>query len=224
MKKLIVLLAVLFSVNVAMAQFDFCLGPKIGYQTQSLSYKKADIQKGFKNNFIGGVFARVTISNFIIQPEFLFYKSGKVFNFDVDPTFSQSGIAVNPSITLNQTNMSLPIFLGYQIDGKLIKVRGNIGPVIYFTLKQDTEFNENDIPESVNANNVKVKNTTLGAAFNVGVDLWRLTLDINYSLGLSNVIGDDFNLYNIATGDPINVPIDKTRQNMFTVTLGFKFL
>lgn len=45
MKKLVLLLAVLFSVNVAMAQFDFCLGPKIGYQTQSLSYKKLIFKK-----------------------------------------------------------------------------------------------------------------------------------------------------------------------------------
>ncbi len=117
--------------------------------------------------------------------------------------------------------MSLPILLGYQLDGKLVKVRANLGPVIYFTLKQDVE---SDVPESVSTDNIAVKNTTLGAGFNVGIDIWRLTLDINYSLGLSKVFGDDFTLYNIATGDPMTIDVYDTKQNMFTVTLGFKFL
>ena len=83
------------------------------------------------------MFARLTIHDFIIQPEVLWFKSGKVFDFNVDPTLNTAGVALNPTVTLTHQNLAVPIFLGYQLDGKLIKVRGNVGPVMYFVLSQE---------------------------------------------------------------------------------------
>jgi len=215
MKKLFVILALMLFVQVARAEgFGFCIGPKIGYQTATLSLKKDDIKSSYKSNLTAGIFGRITIKNFIIQPEMLWFKSGKVFDFNI-------GTSLNPSVTLTQQNLAVPIFLGYQLDGKLIKVRGNVGPVMYFILSQKQEVDGNG--QSVNVDDLNTKNMTWGAALNVGVDVWKLTLDINYSLGLSNLFGSDNVAWQLGENSG-NIALDKTKQNMFTVTLGLKLL
>lgn len=222
MKKLLLVLTIVLFANVARAEgFGFCIGPKIGYHTATLSLKKADIKSGFSEHFTAGVFGRITIKDFIIQPELLWFKSGKVFNFDIDPSISTSGLALNPSVTLTQQNLALPIFLGYQLDGRLVKVRGNVGPVMYFVLSQKQEVDGNG--QSVNVDNLNTNKMTWGAALNVGVDVWKLTLDISYSFGLSNLFGSD-NVEWSFNGNKGNIALDKTKQNMFTVTLGLKLL
>ncbi len=200
--------------------FDFCLGPKIGYQTatlslsSSLSLDKAEITKNFKDHFTAGVFGRLTIKNFIIQPELLWFRTGSVFDFNIDPTFK-------PSVTLTQQRLALPIFLGYQLDGKLVKVRGNVGPVMYFKLDQKQSVDGLD--ESISMDNLETEDMTWGAALNVGVDVWKLTLDITYSFGLTNIFDDDELEWRF-NGREDEIHLDKTRQSMFTVTLGLKFL
>ena len=227
MKKLLLVLAVVIFANVARAEgFGFCLGPKIGYQTTKLSLEKAEIKKGFSDHFTAGVFGRITISNFIIQPELLWFKSGQVFNFDIDPSVSvNSGVNVdlNPSLTMTQQNLALPIFFGYQIDGGILKLRANVGPVMYFVLSQKQSVDSDGNAQSVDFKNLDAKGMTWGAALNVGLDVWKLTLDINYSFGLSDFFKSDnvnwsFGQYSGSFN------LDKTKQNVFTITLGLKFL
>ena len=80
MKKLLILFAVVLLINTAKAEgFDICIGPKVGYQTAKLSINKDDIQASYKANFTAGVFGRVTIGRFIVQPEINYFKTGQVF-------------------------------------------------------------------------------------------------------------------------------------------------
>ena len=223
MKKVFIFLAVLFSVQVAVAQVDFCIGPKIGYQSQTLSGKKADIKASFDNNFTAGLFARATIGKFIVQPELLFFKTGKTFDLSTDVSADLQGVSVKPIIKLNQTNMAFPIMLGYQFfDAKLLKIRGNVGPVIYFVLAQ--EQSKENVDESLKMEKIETNNVTCGAALNVGIDLWRVTLDINYSFGLSNMFGESIDFYSPSTGKPKSINLDSSKQNIFTVTFGLKLL
>ena len=235
MKKFLLILAVVLFAQTAKAtgngycfglsDIDFCMGPKVGYQTAALSFKKADIKAGLEQHLTAGLFARLTIKDFIIQPELLWFKSGQVFNLDIDPSVEfQNHVSVdmNPTVTLTQQNLALPIFIGYQIDGDVVRVRGNVGPVMYFVLSQKQRTDTDSGKESVNMDNLDTQNMTWGAALNLGVDVWRLTLDINYSFGLSNFFGTD-NVDWSFNGDKGTIKLDKTKQNMFTVTLGFKF-
>lgn len=227
MKKLLLVLAVVLFANVARAEgFGFCLGPKLGYQTAKLSLEKADIKKDFGDHFTVGVFGRFTFNNFIIQPELLWFKSGNVFNFDIDPSVNVNqglNVDLNPSLTLTQQNLALPIFVGYQFDLTLLKLRGNVGPVMYFVLSQKQEVDSNGETQSVNFKNLDAKSMTWGAAVNVGVDIMMFTLDINYSFGLSNFFKKDN--VNWSFGEQSGtITLDKTKQNIFTVTLGIKLL
>ena len=207
MKKLLLILAVVLFANVARAEgFGFHLGGKLGYQTANLSIAKADIKNGFSEHFTAGIFGRVVMKDFIIQPELLWFKSGQVFKLE------NNGI-INPELTMSQQNLALPIFLGYQfMDWKLVKLRANVGPVMYFVVDQTSKCNYDNQELDVEANGM-----TWGGAVNVGIDVLMFTLDINYSFGLTNLIDKN----NVKIGG-YDFPIDNTKQSIFTVTLGVK--
>ena len=209
MKKLLLVLAVVLFANVANAEgFGFHLGAKLGYQTANLSLQKADIENGFSNHFTAGIFGRVTIKNVLIQPELMWFKSGQVFNLEND------GV-INPTLTMSQQNLALPIFVGYQfLDLKLVKLRANVGPVMYFVVDQTNKCNYNDQAIDIDANGM-----TWGGALNVGLDVLMFTLDINYSFGLTNLIDKS----DVKIGG-YDFPIDNTKQSIFTVTLGVKLI
>lgn len=220
MKKVLLLFVALFVATAVNAQISpITFGPKVGYQTTKLSANEGVIKSDFKGNMAFGAFARLTVKNFVIQPELLYYKSGKVFEVDM---FGDNwcGIIPNPTFTISQSNLAMPILLGYQfVDIPFIKMRANVGPVLYFALGQaQYSLNGEDLPlafdESV------TEEMTIGAALNLGIDIWKLTLDINYSLGLSDVMDDEIEIPGIGEYELG----DDTKQNIFTVTLGFKIL
>lgn len=220
MKKVLLLFAALFMATVVNAQISpVTFGPKIGYQTTKLSTNRDIIKSDFKGNMAFGVFARLTIKNVVLQPELLYYKSGKVFEVSaLGENWGINNLIPNPTVTINQSNLALPIMLGYQfIDIPIIKMRANVGPVFYFAVgKSQYAMNGENIP--VPMENV-TEDMTMGAALNLGIDIWKLTLDINYSLGLTDAFDDELEFmgYEIDLGDD-------TKQNVFTVTLGFKIL
>ena len=211
MKKLLLVLAIVLFANVARAEgVGFHFGPKIGYQTANLSYNKADIKSGFSEHFTAGIFGRVCIKNFLIQPELLWFKSGQIFNID-----GTGLLDFDPSIEMTQQNLALPIFIGYQfLDLKLIKFRAHAGPVMYFVVDQTNKTNYEDKNMKLEANGM-----TWGGAVGIGIDVLLLTLDINYSFGLTNLI--DKENVKIAGHD---FAIDNTKQSIFTVTLGVKLI
>lgn len=220
MKKVLVLFAALFMATIANAQISpITFGPKVGYQTTKLSLDENVIKSDFKGNMAFGVFARLTIKNIVLQPELLYFKSGKVFEVSaLGNDWGLNNLIPNPTFTINQSNLALPVMIGYQfLDIPIIKMRANVGPVFYFALgKAEYSMNGEDIPLPVEK---ATENMTMGAALNLGVDIWKLTLDINYSLGLTDVFDDELEVgsYEVNLGDD-------TKQNIFTVTLGFKIL
>ena len=220
MKKVLLLFAALFMATIANAQISpITFGPKVGHQTTKLSMDKQNIKSDFKGNMAFGVFARLTIKNVVLQPELLYFKSGKVFEVSaLGDNWGLNNLIPNPTFTINQSNLALPIMIGYQfIDIPIIKMRANVGPVFYFAVgKAEYSMNGEDIPLPVES---ATENMTMGAALNLGVDIWKLTLDVNYSLGLTDVFDDELEVggYEVDLGD-------NTKQNIFTVTLGFKIL
>ena len=169
-----------------------------------------------------GAFANLNIGRIIIQPELLWFKSGNVLNFDIDPSVefdTELTVDMHPSVTLTQQNMAFPIFIGTKISF----LRLYAGPVMYFVLSQKQEVEANGQKKSVNFDNLDAQGMTWGAALNVGVDIWRLTFDINYSFGLSSVFKTD--QINWSFGEQSgSFKLDKTKQNVFTITVGLKIL
>jgi hypothetical protein len=241
MKKTFLLIAALLmlgSAAFAGGGIDLAIGPKIGYQTAKLSYNKANIKSDFSNHFTAGVFGRVTVGRVYVQPEVLYFKTTNVFDASVvgvesDNLFNlPTGAHLN--LTLNQMNLQVPIMIGVNIiDLDIVTLRAQVGPTANFTLKSQTLYDETytldgqqfelDQNNATTDKNFDTKSISWGVQAGLGVDiLKRITLDINYNFGLSKMfdklndtqLGETFDFSNI----------DNTKQNMFMVTVGFKFL
>ena len=239
MKKTFLLIAaflMLGSAAFAGGGIDLAIGPKVGFQTASLSYQKADIKAGFSNHFTAGIFGRVTVGRVYVQPEVLYFKTSNVFDAHVIGVEENENLfnlptGANVNLTLNQMNLQVPILVGFNvIDLDVVTLRAQVGPTANFVLQSKTLYDQTYTLEGQTA---EIANTTTDEKFNpksiswgvqagLGVDvLKRITLDINYNFGLSKMfdalnettLGETFDFSNI----------DNTKQNMFMVTIGYKF-
>lgn len=236
-KSILILAALLMMGSAAFAggNFDFGMGPKVGYQATKLSYYKADIKSGFANHFTAGIFSRFTIGRFYVQPEVLYFKTSDVFSVTATGTGSDNlfNLPTNAeiSLTLNSMNLQVPVLVGLNIlDTKIVTLRAQVGPTANFILKSQTLYdktysldgNEHEIDDVTTDERFNTKSITWGLQAGLGVDLLRrITLDINYNFGLSSVIR---NLDNTTLGKTFDFSkIDSSHQNIFMVTIGFKF-
>ncbi len=208
MKKLFLLLVIVFAGITASAQI-FAFGPKVGYQTQQLSTSKADIESGFKNKFTAGLFARVGLGKFYIQPEVLYFRTENLINVDIKDW-------KNP-LSLNRTNIGVPVMLGYKVfDLKLLKMRASVGPQFNFVVGQEAK---NNSELEVETEDLKSNSFSMNGIVGVGFDIWLLSIDVNYSFGLSNIMGNkSFEI------DGKQYSTDSYRENIFMVTLGLKLI
>lgn len=238
MKKTFLLIAALLmmgSAAFAGGGFDIAIGPKVGYQTAKLSYQKADIKSSFSNHFTAGLFGRVTIGRLYVQPEVLYFKTTNIFDGHVTGVPSDNlfnlPTGANVNLTLNQMNLQVPVLIGVKIlDLDLIALRAQVGPTANFVLKSQTLF---DKTYTIDGQNAELENTTTDEHFDtkaiswglqagLGIDVWRLTLDVNYNFGLSKVFK---NLNDTVLGETFDFSnVDNTKQNLFMVTVGFKLL
>lgn len=239
MKKSFLILAALLmmgSAAFAGGGLDFGIGPKVGYQTAKLSYQRDDIKAGFANHFTVGVFGRLEIAGFYVQPEVLWFKSSNAFNLatNVSQDTIVSGIALpsgaDMTFTRNAMNIQVPIFLGYKYDviDNLLAIRAQVGPTLNFTIPQKTYISkaigENE-PVEIDNESFDTKSIAFGLQAGLGVDvLKRITLDINYNFGISKVFGANL-INNTEWGQYIDTNnISDAHTNMFMVTVGYKFL
>ena len=238
MKKSFLLLvaALIMSSSVfAIGGVDLSIGPKVGYQTARLSYKKTDIKSSFADHFTVGLFARVEIGNFYVQPEALWFKSLNAFDLTTttDHSFNIGGLEIptgaNVNFTRKEMNIQVPILVGYKlnvVDG-IFAIRPQVGPTLNFIIPQKTLVNTSVGTSS----DVEIENKTLdtkdiafGLQAGIGIDVLRFTLDVNYNFGINKVFGANI-INNTEWGQYINTSnISDAHKNMFMVTLGFKFL
>ena len=216
--------------------FGLAIGPKVGYQTAKLSGYKADIKADFSNHFTAGLFGRVNIGHFYVQPEVLYFKTSNVFDASVTGVESDNlfnlPTGANLNITLNSMNLQVPVLIGYEIfDIGIVSLRAQVGPTANFVLSSKTLY---DKTYTLNGEEHELDNVTTDQKFDpkaiswgfqagLGADVLNfITLDINYNFGLSKLykaldnteLGETFNFNNI----------DNTRQNMFMVTVGIKLI
>ena len=233
---LLLVAALIMSSSVfAIGGVDLSFGPKVGYQTAQLSYKKADIKSGFADHFTVGLFARVEIGNFYVQPEVLWFKSSNVF--DLNTTVTQDTIIGDITIpsgakldfTLKAMNIQVPILVGYKfnvIDG-ILAIRPQVGPTLNFVIPQRTLVNQSiggAEPTEINNETFDTKSIAFGLQGGLGFDVLGFTLDINYNFGISKVFGANI-INNTQWGQYIDTNnISDAHRNMFMVTLGYKFL
>jgi hypothetical protein len=171
MKKIIILLIVLFSALENYGQFAF--GPKIGYTTSKLSTDKDSISESIKNNFQIGLFMRLG-KKLYLQPELYYATSGGTLKTAIG----------KQEVSLK--NISIPALIGFKLlDAKIFNLRVLAGPVVNFIIDEKVKISDvvkYPLQES------DFKNAAWGFDVGAGVDVLFLTLDVRYEIGLNNII------------------------------------
>jgi len=209
MKKTLLLAFALVVSGALMAQFS--IGPKIGYTTSKLSVDKSDITSDLKSSFLYGAFVRLG-DKVYIQPEINFYTAGSVFKAP-----SLNGISpVEDEINLK--TIQIPLYIGFKLaDLKLANIRAQAGPTA--NIISDKKINPLKSLQIVKTTDIK--DIMWGFQLGAGVDVLMFTLDVQYYIGLNNVIGDI--QYTNSAGQQETVKFD-SKQNGFMVSLGWKIL
>ena len=239
MKKTFLLMAALLMMSSAAfagGGFGLAIGAKAGYQTAKLSGYKSDIKADFANHFTAGLFGRVNIGRFYVQPEVLYFKTSNVFDANVTGVGNDNMLnlptGANLNITLNSMNLQVPVLLGFEvIDLGVLSLRAQAGPTANFILSSQTLYDntytlngvEHNLENTTTDESFDPKDIAWGVQAGLGVDLLNfITLDVNYNFGLSNVFQT---LNNTSLGETFDFNnIDNTKQNLFMVTLGIKLI
>lgn len=155
----------------------------------------SDIKESSENGMMLGAFLRVNLKKWYLQPE-LNYVSRKA---QVGATVEGMTLPVTGEVKLK--SLDIPMLLGYNVVKlPMFKLRTFAGPVASFQLNDSFFDKVNELTD-----NPDLKSTVWNAKVGAGVDVWKLTLDLDYEFGLTDVSSEFLK-----------------KNKMFNVTLGFK--
>lgn len=202
MKKLVVMLVLAFTASTAFGQL-FTVGPKIGISSSSI--KVEDVENIASGNssvgFHAGLFSRITIAGFYVQPELTFTSSGGEIKYD-----DNAGNNLDQVTELKYNKLDVPVLVGMRF-AKILRV--NAGPAFSLILSEDAR-NKGTVDE-VKSN---YNNATVGYQAGVGLDIGKITLDLRYEGSLNN-LSDEINIGNESFDTDM-------RNNQWLFSLGLK--
>ncbi|WP_372645839.1 porin family protein [Ancylomarina sp.] len=151
----------------------------------------SSIKESSKNGMMLGAFARININKWYIQPELNYVKRKSSIDLMM---LGSSSIKMD----VETKSIDIPVLLGYKIVKlPLFKLRAFAGPVASFNIDDKIKTTLGDVEDG------DFKSAVWNAKFGAGIDVWKLTLDVDYEVGLSDVAED-------------------LKGNMVNVTLGFR--
>ena len=199
MKKITILIAVLcvLHLNTFAQIIPFTFGPIIGTGLTIPSTNLSSTTVKPNGSFIGGVFARVSIKRVYIQPEV--YYTNKVANFtttavpgyDVDSKLKTGNINVNALLGVKLLKLT-----------SMFNVRAFAGPSTSLIVAKS--FSTLGVTDS----NPNIAKSSFNVQAGIGVDITKLTIDVRYEKGFTNISNGTDNL----------------KINSVLLTLGFKIL
>ncbi len=206
MKKVLLIAAMGFIALSANAQ-NIKFGPRVGVNSTTLKVDKnstgssinAQIKSGdAKFGYQAGLFARLGVAGFYLQPEVLFSSTGAEIQ------------VVDASVNLDETRelsfkkLDVPVLFGKKFAGV---ARVNLGPSFSYLLAAESTVGSftTDVKNNYN-------DATIGYQVGIGADLGPIVLDLKYEGNLSK-FGDQVGGYNT-----------DSRQSMWVFAIGFSLL
>jgi len=174
MKKLLLLLLLAAATVPAQAQF-FQLGMRGGVSSYNVRYQdftnsnNVSIESSSDLGMHLGFYSRIQVLGFYVQPELLYTRTGSQITTS---TGNNSNTA-----DLRFQRIDVPVLVGKKFFGVF---RGNAGPVFSSLIRAD--LTESNIKANITD---AYRNNTVGFQVGVGLDIWKLVLDLKYegSLG-----------------------------------------
>ena len=212
MKAFLLSISILFISIIGKSQISpVTFGPQMGVNQNSLSASVITYKESAKVGMQGGLFLRLTLGKIIIQPEAVIGLKRGELEFAYTPTGLVPGINdVNATQELAITTLDVPMMVGYQLlDIPIVKLRALAGPVASIIINEKVSISKNEGLTDVPATNlVQLQEDALWSLqAGLGVDVWKLAVDVRYNFGLSYIDASS-----------------KLKNNLFTINLGFKIL
>lgn len=186
-----ILLSVLLAAMVSAVSAQFDLGIKAGYNSSlgfnnlsSLSdhtYTLDNVKAEMWNNFHAGLFARVFIKKFYLQPELLYSMQKKEYNM-MDVMID--GTATDVETYMDISTVVVPVYLGYKLlDLKVANLRVFAGPKFIMNAGSSLEY-KNITSEEVTAAKLaeEFKNSQVDLEVGAGLDVLMFALDAKVNL------------------------------------------
>ena len=192
MKKFILSVAICLFSTAMFAQLSspISLGLHAGLVSTKMDSEIPDastIKDKADNGMMLGAFLRVNLNKWYLQPE-LNYVSRK-----------SEVVVEGVGFDVKTKSLDIPVLLGYKlVKLPAFKLRAFAGPVASFNIDDSFKSTLMTVDEDFKS---AVWNAKVGA----GVDVWKLTFDVDYEFGLSDVSSEFLK-----------------KNKMFNVTLGFK--
>lgn len=193
MRKLLLLILILFSFTSLMAQ-DFSVGPKVGVSQGNVSVIGEGFSSGdSKLGYHLGAFVRMGGSSIFVQPEFLFTQTGGQI---IENTSGSDDV-----FDVNFNRFDIPMMFGFKL-AKFFRVQA--GPVASILLDYKLE------DAIQNAVELDYRSSSLGYQAGIGLDIGNLILDLKYENSLSKI-----------SKSVIGFQTDQ-RQNQLILSAGFR--
>ena len=218
MKKLLLITFAILSSSILMAQMPN-FGIRAGVTGSTLSTDVNDVFSS--DNMLGfqaGLFLRVHVKRFYIQPELTYNHRSTKLQYEVTPIVDIHGESVGANTEMKIGTIDIPALLGFTIvKSKVFNFRVFAGPAISFATNNSLEYSYTTSDgETVDPGDVHdpltiddFNKTAWYAQGGAGIDFLFLTFDIRYEKGLSA-------LYNSGDFDFSN--------NLWVFSLGIKFM
>lgn len=195
MKRIIISLSILLATTTfAAAQIapSFHFGLKAGANLSNFSTNETFSSKN-RAGYLAGLWARFGGAGIHFQPE-IYVASKETVLMEVN-TGEENDVRF--------TSIDVPLLVGTKIGALGVGGRFNTGPVVSFLVDKNQSLSE----AATNAVNLKYKDQALAWQFGAGLDIQKVSLDLRYELGLSNLSKEGYT---------------DIKLNMFNLTLGYR--
>lgn len=156
-----------------------------------------NLKTSSKGGFMIGAFARINLGKLYLEPALNYSEKKTEVSFEI-PELQQLGIV---SQELKYSTIDIPILLGYKIVKlPMLKVRVFAGPVASFSVNPlDIGWSGLETPKP----DLDPKKASWNVKIGAGVDLWKLSLDLDYEKGLTDFKSGDIkapSIFNVTIG------------------------
>lgn len=196
----IIFIIFLLFLNTVKAQLPVTAGVKMGFNSSKMITEitnVSDIVDQTKIGYLAGVYFRINIHKFYIQPEIYYCQKGGDMQY-ITTTPSHYSVFTQQSI-LN--TIDVPLLFGLKLlDIKVANLRLMLGPVFSYATNKNIDYQINGINKNIvqistteytpSADNIK--NTNWGLQAGIGLDVLRFTFDVKYEWGLNNISNNPF--------------------------------
>jgi hypothetical protein len=192
MKKILLTAVILFSkIALASAQLipSFQFGIKGGMNLTDLSHT-GTFNSSNQAGYLGGIWMRFGALGFNFQPEA--YVTGKDVNVDNNGSLTRAKF----------TSLDVPLLVGAKVGAFGLGARFYTGPVVSFALNKDQSFSQ----AAGDIIHLNYNNQNYAWQFGTGLDIRKISIDLRYEAGLSQV--------SYQTGN--------THINLFNLSLAYK--